>query len=187
MKIYVHKNEEQHGPYSEEQLLTLLNEGKIGRKDLIFYEGMSGWRALDEIFDLEERLLHHMDEGQEADVIAEVYAQMTPIMASHEKIFYIAHQKRRMMKNRPDVVVITNERVIIIRQGLGGSRTEDHEWKDIVSVQMRDGIMGTTFSLLDRNDHIVQVDDLPKPQLEKVCQLAHEMRHQVGQGQAAHV
>jgi hypothetical protein len=179
MQIYVHKQDQQHGPYTEEQLLKMLNEGQVARKDMIFYEGMSEWKPLDEIFDLEEQLLHQMDEGQEADVIAEVYQQMTHLTASHEKIFYIAHQKRRMMKNRPDVVVITNERIIIIRQGLGGSRTEDHQWKDVVSVQMRDGIMGTTFSLLDRNDHIVQVDDLPKPQLEKVCQLAHEMRHQV--------
>jgi hypothetical protein len=182
MQIYVTKADGQHGPYTEDELLTLLNDGQIGRKDLIFYEGMPEWKPLDEIFDLEERLLHHMHEGQEPDVIAEVYQHMSPLIASHEKIFYIAHQKRRIMKNRPDVVVITNERIIIIRQGLGGSRIEDHQWKDVVSVQMREGMMGTSFSLLDRNDHIVQVDDLPKPQLEKVCQLAHEMRHQVSNG-----
>jgi hypothetical protein len=179
MEIYVHKHDQQHGPYTEEQLLDLLNDGHLGRRDMIFYEGMASWQPLEEIFDVEERLLHHMDEGQEPDVIAEVYQQMSHLMAGKEKIFYIAHQKRRMMKSRPDVVVVTNERIVIIRQGLGGSRTEDHQWKDVVSVQMREGIMGTTFSLLDRNDHIVQVDDLPKPQLEKVCQLAHEMRNSV--------
>jgi hypothetical protein len=126
---------------------------------------------------VEERVTYTMDEGQEPEVIADVYQHISHLTSPKEKVYYIAHQKKRMMKSRPDSVVLTNERIIIIRQGLGGSRTEDHQWKDIVSVQMRDGIMGTTFSLLDRNDNIVQMDDLPKAQLEKVCQLAHELRH----------
>jgi hypothetical protein len=41
---------------------------------------------------------------------------------------------------------------------------------------MKEGLMGTTFSILDTNDHVVQVDDLPKPQLERLCQIAQEMR-----------
>lgn len=176
MEIFVHKNDQQHGPYDEEQLLTMLNEGQVGRRDLIFYEGMAAWQPLEEIFDVEERLLHYMDEGQEPDVVAEVYQNVSHIIASGEKIFYLAHQKKRMMKSRPDVVVVTNERLIIIRQGLGGSRTEDYLWKNVVSVQMKEGIMGNTFSILDVNDHIVQVDDLPKTQLEKLCQFAQEMR-----------
>jgi len=176
MEIFVHKNEQQHGPYDEDQLLQLLNDGQIGRRDLIFYEGMESWQPLEEIFDVEERLHHQMDEGQEADVIAEVYQHLSHITGHEEKIFYIAHQKKRLMKSRPDVVIVTNERIIIIRQGLGGSRTEDYLWKNIVSVQMKEGIMGTTFSILDTNDHIVQVDDLPKPQLERLCQMAQEMR-----------
>jgi hypothetical protein len=101
---------------------------------------------------------------------------MNGLISSHEQIYYIAHQKPRMLKQKPDCVVVTNERLIINRQGLGGSRMEDYQWKDIMSVQMSEGIMGTTFRLLDRNDHLVQVDDLPKLQLEKLCQLAQEMR-----------
>jgi Bacterial PH domain/GYF domain 2 len=176
MEIFIHKNEQQHGPYDEEQILAMLNEGQVGRRDLIFYEGMEGWQPLEEIFDVEEQLSHQMDEGQEPDVVAEVYQTMSHIMARDERIFYLAHQKKRMMKSRPDVVVVTNERLIIIRQGLGGSRTEDYLWRNVISVQMKEGIMGNTFSILDINDHIVQVDDLPKTQLEKLCQFSQEMR-----------
>lgn len=176
MEIFIHKNEQPHGPFDEEQILTMLNEGQVGRRDLIFYEGMPSWQPLEEIFDVEERLLHHMDEGQEPDVVAEVYQSVSHITASGEKIYYLAHQKKRMMKSRPDVIIVTNERLIIIRQGLGGNRTEDYLWKNVVSVQMKEGIMGNTFSILDVNDHVVQVDDLPKAQLEKLCQFAQEMR-----------
>lgn len=176
MEIFIHKNEQPHGPFDEEQILTMLNDGQVGRRDLIFYEGMPNWQPLEEIFDVEERLLHQMDEGQEPDVVAEVYQSVSHITGSGEKIYYLAHQKKRMMKSKPDVVVVTNERLIIIRQGLGGNRTEDYLWKNVVSVQMKEGIMGNTFSILDVNDHVVQVDDLPKGQLEKLCQFAQEMR-----------
>lgn len=176
MEIFVSKENQQHGPYDQDQLLTLLNDGQLSRKDLIFYEGLGEWKPLEDVFEVEEALMHFMDEGQEPDVVAEVYQHVTQVISSHEQIFYIAHQKRKLMKTRPDAVVVTNERVIFIRQSLGGSRVEDHQWKDVISVEMKEGLMGTTFSVLDRNDHIIQVDDLPKPQLEKLCKLAQEMR-----------
>jgi hypothetical protein len=43
---------------------------------------------------------------------------------------------------------------------------------------MRENLMGTTFSMLDRADHVIQIDDLTKPQIEKLCRLAQEMRQQ---------
>ncbi|MES2705278.1 MAG: PH domain-containing protein [Verrucomicrobiota bacterium] len=176
MEIFVSKENQQHGPYDQEQLLTLLNDGKLTRRDLIFYDGLGEWKPLEEVFEVEEALMHYMDEGQDAEVVAEVYQQVTQIISSHEQIFYIAHQKRKLMKTKPDAVIVTNERLIIIHQGLGGSRVEDHQWKDIIRVEMKEGLMGTTFSMLDRNDHIIQVDDLPKPQLEKLYLFSQEMR-----------
>ena len=176
MEIFVSKENQQHGPYDPDQLLSLLNEGQLNRRDLVYYEGLGEWKPLDEVFEVEEALRHFMDEGQDSEVVAEVYQQATQLISSHEQIFYIAHQKRKMMKTKPDSVVVTNERLIIIRQSLGGNRVEDHQWKDIISVETKEGLMGTTFSVLDRNDHIIQIDDLPKAQLEKVCRLAQEMR-----------
>ncbi len=176
MEIFVSKDNAQHGPYDEEQLRGLLNDGQLNRRDLVYYDGLGEWKPLDEVFDLEEALMHFMDEGQESEVVADVYQHVSHLVSSNEQIFYIAHQKRRMMKTKPDSVVVTNKRLIIIRQSIGGSRIEDHQWKDIISVEMKEGMMGTTFSALDRNDHVIQVDDLPKAQLEKVCQLSQEMR-----------
>lgn len=176
MEFLVYKAEQQHGPYDEEQLLSLLREGSISKRDLVFYEGLPDWKPMEEVFDIEEALMHYMDEGQEAEVVAEVYQNMSHVLSSHEQMYYIAHQKKRMMKSKPDCVVVTNDRLIIFRQGLSGSRMEDFQWKDIMSVQMKEGLMGTTFSVLDRSDHIMQVDDLPKAQLERLCQLSQEMR-----------
>lgn len=176
MEFLVYKEDQQHGPYAEERLLQMLQDGSISRKDLVYHEGLGEWRPLEDVFEIEEALQHSMNEGQDPAIVAEIYQHINGLISSHEQIFYIAHQKPKILKNKPDSVVVTNERLIINRQGMGGSRLEDYQWKDIMSVQMRDGIMGTTFSLLDRNDHIIQVDDLPKPQLEKLCQMAQEMR-----------
>lgn len=176
MEFLVYKDNAQHGPYEQEHLLQMLQDGAISRKDLLFDEGAQAWVPLDQMFEVEEALTHSMDEGQDPAMVVEIYQQMNALISSHEQIYYIAHQKPKILKHKPDAVVVTNERLIINRQGLGGSRVEDYQWKDIISVQMRDGLMGTTFTLLDRNDHVIQVDDLPKSQLERLCQLAQEMR-----------
>lgn len=176
MEFLVYKAQQQHGPYEEAQLLNMLQEGSISRKDLVYYEGQGDWRPLEQIFDIEETLTHDMDEGQDPGVVADIYQHMNGLISSHEQIYYIAHQKPKMLKQKPDCVVVTNERLIINRQSLSGSRVEDYQWKDIMSVQMSEGIMGTTFRLKDHHDHLVQVDDLPKPQLEKLCKLAQELR-----------
>lgn len=175
-EFLIFKENQQHGPFDQDELLALLQKGEVTRKDLVYYEGLGEWKALEDVFYVEEALLHFMDEGQESDVIADVYSHINHLISSHEEIYYIAHQKRKLMKQKPDAVVVTNERLLIVRQGLGGSRVEDHQWRDIVSVEMKEGLMGTTFSLLDRNDHVIQVDDLPRAQLERLCQLAQEMR-----------
>lgn len=176
MAFLIFKDNEQHGPYEEQHLLQMLQDGAISRKDLVYHEVTGEWLPLEQIFEVEEALTHSMNEGQDPAVVVEIYQQMNGLISSHEQIFYIAHQKPKMLKHKPDCVVVTNERLIINRQGLSGSRVEDYQWKDILSVQMSEGLMGTTFKILDRNDRIIQVDDLPKPQLERLCQLAQEVR-----------
>ena len=176
MDFLVFKDNQQHGPYEAEHLLQMLQDGAIDRKDLVYHQEQGDWLPLDQVFEVEEALTHSMDEGQDPAIVVEIYQQIEGYISSHEQIFYIAHQKPKMLKHKPDSVVVTNERLIVIRQGLGGSRKEDCQWKDIISVQMSEGIMGTTFKVLDRRDHVIQVDDLPKAQLEKLCQRAQEMR-----------
>jgi hypothetical protein len=176
MEFLIYKDSQQHGPFAEDQLLQMLQEGSISRRDLIYHEEQGDWVPLDQVFQVEEALTHGMNEGQDPAIVVDIYQQVESLISSHEQIFYLAHQKPKMLKHKPDCVVVTNERLLVIRQGLGGSRIEDCQWKDVISVQMSEGIMGTTFKILDRRDHVIQVDDLPKPQLERLCQHAQEMR-----------
>ena len=87
MEIFVSKENQQHGPYDQDQLLSLLNEGHLSRRDLVYYEGLGEWKPLDEVFEVEEALMHFMDEGQEPEVVADVYQQATQLISSHEQIY----------------------------------------------------------------------------------------------------
>ena len=94
MEIFVSKENEQHGPFDEEQLLTLLNDGQLHRKDLVYYEGLGEWKPLEEVFEVEEALMHFMDEGQESEVVVDVYQQVTQLLSSNEQIFYRSEERR---------------------------------------------------------------------------------------------
>jgi Bacterial PH domain len=80
------------------------------------------------------------------------------------------------MRQKLDAAVITNRRLIILRHGMTGTTLEDCQWRNVLSVHLKEGLMGTTFSVLDRNDHLTEVEDIPKEQTARLCQLALEMR-----------
>lgn len=49
MGLLIHKNNEQLGPYEEQDIVVFLNEGKLSYQDLGWKEGMTEWRSLKEI------------------------------------------------------------------------------------------------------------------------------------------
>lgn len=44
--IYIHKNEQQHGPYTEEQVRNFLYEGRFTSADMGWTEGAADWKPL---------------------------------------------------------------------------------------------------------------------------------------------
>jgi Bacterial PH domain/GYF domain 2 len=172
----VYHGDKECGPYSQSQLLDLLQRGEIGRKDLVFYDGLIDWKPLEDVFEIEEQLSHFMNEGQDAGVVAELYKHLEPMLGHDEQVYYIGHQRKKLMRQRPDAAVITNRRLIILRHTLTGTTLEDCQWRNVLSVHLKENLMGTTFSVLDRNDHLVEIEDVPKEQIARLCQLAQEMR-----------
>jgi hypothetical protein len=176
LSFLVYHGEQECGPYSQTQLLEMLQRGQIGRRDLIFYDGLMGWKPLDEVFEIEEQLSHVMNEGQDAAVVAEVYRHLEPMLGHDEQIFYVGHQRKKLMRQRLDAAVITNRRLVILRHTFTGTTLEDCQWRNVLSVHLKEGRMGTAFSVLDRNDHLIEVEDIPNEQIARLCQMAQEMR-----------
>jgi hypothetical protein len=46
MNVFIHKNEEQMGPFSHSQIYEMLDRNEIGARDLAWTEGLSGWQPL---------------------------------------------------------------------------------------------------------------------------------------------
>ena len=53
MKITIQVESKQYGPYSPLELKTMVNEGTISGNELAWHEGMSEWKVLKEMVDLE--------------------------------------------------------------------------------------------------------------------------------------
>lgn len=176
VSFLVYQNGQQLGPFVQEQVLGMLQQGQLGKKDLIYYEGLGDWKPIEEVFEIEEQLSHFMNEGQEPEIIADVFRHLEPMLGQDEEIYYIGHQKRKLMRPRPDAAIITNRRLILMRQSLTGITFEDCQWRNVVSVHTKEGLMGANFGVLDPNDHLVEVEDIPKEQIARLSQLAQEMR-----------
>jgi hypothetical protein len=49
MAFFIHKNNEQMGPFQETEIKTFIQEGRISQDDLCWKEGMVEWRPLKEL------------------------------------------------------------------------------------------------------------------------------------------
>ena len=49
MEIYIHRDGQQQGPYTLEQVNTFLAEGSLQATDLAFHEGLADWVPLSQV------------------------------------------------------------------------------------------------------------------------------------------
>jgi hypothetical protein len=52
MELYLYQNGEQFGPYTEDQISSMLTSGALSRDDLVWHEGLTEWQPLHVIFSL---------------------------------------------------------------------------------------------------------------------------------------
>lgn len=52
MELYLHKNGEQVGPFTEEQISSMINDGSLSRDDITWHEGLTDWQPLHTVFDI---------------------------------------------------------------------------------------------------------------------------------------
>ena len=175
-QFFVSKHDQEFGPYDESQILAMLQTGELAKKDLCFYEGLGDWQPIEDVFEIQEQLIHFMDEGQEAEVVVQVYNILSEMLSGDEEIYYIAHQRKKFLRAHRDVVAVTNRRLLALTYHLTSHDVDDYLWSSVVSVHAKEGLMGNVFAVRLANDRVVEVDDLPHAQIAKLVQLAQEMR-----------
>ena len=176
MEFLVYKDAQQHGPYEEEDILHLLQDGYLDKEDLVFYEGMEDWAPLESVFVIQEAFSNFEDDGQDEDAMFSTYNRACDVCSPGETIFYIALQNKRFSKSKPDGLVATDRRLILIRHKLASIELSDFLWSDISSIKMRDTKGGSAISFLHSVEGRIEVEDIPREQVLKLFQLGQELR-----------
>ena len=77
-------------------------------------------------------------------------------------------------------MVLTNKRFIVNKPKLLGSvNFEDHIWRDLSDITLREGMINATLSMKAAKGRLLLVDNLPKAQARKLYSFAQDMEEQV--------
>ena len=177
--------EEAIGPFSQDQLVELLNDGDINSSDLVYYEGMEDWAPISAVFDLHQAIGNFEDDGQDKELLADAFAQLGAEVGDDEPIYYIAVQDLPALSltgtvrlTSPKSVAITESRICIVHHRLTGKlEFEFYSFPEVCDATKRikaDEKKGV-FSILLNSGERIEVDKIPRAQLEKLEQLSSDL------------
>ncbi len=166
------------GPYTEKDLLNLLNNGELAIEDLVYYEGISEWKPINEVFEIQEQISHFVDDGQDTLKVGIAFREVSNVVGDGEDIYYIAVQaKVGLLSKTKQCVIITDRHIFILHERRVGYELEAHPWKNVTNTLMRDEGKGLgTFSILLGVNHRVDVAHIPLRQVQRLFQLSQEMK-----------
>lgn len=166
------------GPYSEEQILKMLQEDTISRKDFVYFDGLTDWRPIEDVFEIEETINHLVDDGQNPDEAAAAFREVNLVTDESEEVYYIAIQARAgLLTKTKQCLVVTDRFLYHLTEKNAGYELEAHDWSDISNSKMQDNQKELgTFSFTINQDRRVDVPHLPMPQVKRLFELACEMK-----------
>ncbi len=166
------------GPYTQEELLHLLNEGEVGLNDFVYYDGIGEWKPIHEVFEVHEQITHFVDDGQDTQRVGVAFREVSNVVGNGESIYYIAVQaKVGLLSKTKQCVVVTDRHLFIMTETRKGYELEAHPWSSITNTLMRDEGKGLgTFSLLLGGEHRTDISHIPLKQVHRLFQLSQEMK-----------
>ncbi len=166
------------GPISDSEILQMLNENKLSPEDYVFFDGMTEWKPLSEVFVIEEQISHFVDDGQDKGRVGHIFREVSNILTEGDDIYYIAIQERAGILSKAKAgVVLTGKYIFIVREIRTGWEIESHQWQHVSNTLMRDEGKGLgVFSVLLDLEKKIDVPHIPLKQLRRLFQLSQEMR-----------
>ena len=166
------------GPYTQEDILHLLQSGEFHTDDQVFYEGMENWEPINQVFEVQEQINHFIDDGQNQSKVAEAFEEISELLAAGEDIYYIAIQERTGLLHKNKVIVIpTNKRLLLLHEKRNGYELESQRWESISNTLMKDEGKGlATFSVLLQMEKRIDIPHLPLAQVQRLFKLSQELR-----------
>ncbi|MDF1811425.1 MAG: GYF domain-containing protein [Verrucomicrobiales bacterium] len=185
--FHILRNGEQEpiGPYSQNQLVELLNTKQIKSSDFVYYPELKGWKPMSQVFDFHQQVSNFGDEGQDPHVVTECFNFINSRSEPEEEIYYIAVQELPALSltaavrlTSPRSMIITNHRFCILNPKLMGAIDfDEYPLDQIVSgiKKIKTGKSTGIFNIVLKNGDWVEIDKIPLDQLAKLEQLSKEL------------
>lgn len=169
------------GPFSQDQIVELLNESSIKASDYVYYAEMKNWKPLHQVFDLHQKLTNLSDEGQDPHIAEETFKYIDRNLEPEEELYYIAVQHQpalsltaAVLLSAPKSIAITNQRVCFVKQKVIG----EIEMEAYPIAEIREGlkrIKGNekvgSFNLVLNSGDWVETNKINRAQLDKLDEI----------------
>ncbi len=170
------------GPYSQNELVTMLNSDIIHANDYVYYPELDGWKRLNQVFDFHQEVTNFGNDGQDPHVVAESFNYINSRSEPGEEIYYVAVQSLPPLSltaavrlTTPKSLILTNCRFCILNPRLIGTIDfQEFPIEQIVSGLKRlksDKSVGA-FNIVLRSGDWVEIDKIPIAQLERLEEIA---------------
>jgi hypothetical protein len=167
------------GPYSQNQIVRLLNDGVIRPTDLIYYQDLGDWRPIRDVFEIHEGISNFVDEGQDKVIVGEVFRGIQQLFGEGEQVFYIAVQEKGPIHlGALSAVALTASRLLIANHKSGKLELEPYLWTSVANAYLtrKPGQALGSFHISLYSGSTINVERIPQLQLERLEQIANEIR-----------
>ena len=173
------------GPYSQEELLHLLQEGRVASSDQVFYPELDGWKPISQVFDFHKQIANVEDHGQDQQMLSTAFAHVDTRSESEESILYIATQHfpakgltAAVRLTAPKSIVLTNQRFCIVKHRmLAEIKMEDYHFEQVASTTAETDDRHDTgvFRIQLKSGDEIKVDRIPVRQLNRLEELSNSI------------
>ncbi|MDQ1098295.1 PH domain-containing protein [Chryseobacterium camelliae] len=114
-------------------------------------------------------LRQFLNEEQDPKAVEKLLVRINSLLTSKEFVEYIAVQKKPALNISPDCIALTNRRIIFCRpRNFGLSMDfQDYGWQDVLDCHIKEGIIGSAFTMRTVKNFSNMMDYLPKAQARK--------------------
>jgi hypothetical protein len=194
--IYIHKNNEQLGPYDSHNIDRLIKIGSITVEDLAWAEGQAEWvplkvlwekydapdissRINDNVEKIDATLSRLLGDEQSASTVSKIVNKVKGLLTNGEDVLYVAIQKKPIMTISPDSILLTNRRFMIVRPKFLSMTFSDYQWREVSDVHLSEQFLTSTISCRVTNGEAISIDSIPKKQAKRIYSISQEMEEKM--------
>ncbi|MCB8935892.1 MAG: PH domain-containing protein [Anaerolineae bacterium] len=127
-----------------------------------------------------DHIARFMTEDQDPEQVAKIYEKLSQLLTRGEEPLYIAVQKPMVLDLTPEIVVMTNRRLMHYTPDLfGRAKFTDYIWRDMRSVELEENVWRATLTIEIHDGTQIRVDNLVKEQARRLYAIAQQMEENV--------